>query len=120
MQHVDALSRFHLSAAMVINKCESGIIEKIRLCQEEDEELIELLDRVNKKTVDDYSVSKGLLLKNVRGEDLVVLPKLMQTTLIRRIHDQGHFVSKKTIKILKSNIDFQTWNRKWKRLFATV
>lgn len=106
MQHVDALSRYPLPAAMVISECESSIVEKIRQCQKEDQELTELRDKVTKNEIMGYSVLNGLLLKNVNGEELIIVPRLMQGALIRRIHERGHFASDKTMKHVKDEYWF--------------
>lgn len=106
MQHVDALSRHPLPATMIIRECESSIAEKIRRCQDVDQDLKKLKEQVNQNEIKGYCVSNGLLLKIVNGEELIVVPKLMQVGLIRQTHEQGHFSSDKTIKLIKDNYWF--------------
>lgn len=60
----------------------------------------------NGEIVDGYHISRGLLMINIQGEDLIVVPKLMQTSLIRKIHESGHFASARTIQLLKDEYWF--------------
>lgn len=112
MRHVDALSRFPLPAAMVISECEPGIREKLRVCQEEDEELKTIRENIGKNKSDAYYISNGLLFKNLNGEGLIIVPKLMQQTLIRQVHECGHFAVDKTMKLLKDEYWFANMQAK--------
>lgn len=112
MRHVDALSRHPLPAAMVIQECETGILARLRMNQEKDEELKILRDKIVKKEVDGYHVSNGLLRKDINGESLIVVPRLMQIPLIRQVHGLGHFACAKTMKLLRDDYWFQNMQAK--------
>lgn len=107
MRHVDALSRFPLPAAMIISQYETGLVEKLRSSQKEDEELKAISDKISEgENIDGYHITRGLLMVNLKGEDLIVVPKLMQTSLIRQIHESGHFASARTMQLLKDEYWF--------------
>lgn len=98
-----SFQRILLPVAMVFSERASSNVEKFHYCQKEDQELIELRDKVIRNEIMRYRVSNGLLLKNVRGEELIIEPRLMQMILIRQISEVGHFASDKTIRQIEDN-----------------
>lgn len=46
-------------------------------------------------------MQNGLLCKNVDGNVVIVVPKLMQMNIVKKAHDQGHFKFKKLEEIIK-------------------
>jgi len=88
MKHVDALSRHPLPAAMMIEECQESILAKLRRNQMEDERLRNIIEQVEKGRANGFTMMNGLLCKEIDGDTPIVVPKLMQTTIIRQIHER--------------------------------
>lgn len=112
MRHVDALSRHPLPAAMLIEECEDSMMAKLRLNQSEDAELKDIRKQVEEGKTKKFIVENGLLCKKIDGDVPIVIPKLMQTPMIRRVHDRGHFGNAKTEQLLKSDYWFKDMHSK--------
>lgn len=54
-----------------------------------------------------YSIEGGLLFKEVEGEPKLVVPKAMQSTVIKRAHKRGHFSVAKTEAIIRRDFYIQ-------------
>jgi len=100
MRHVDTLSRNALPTAILITECPEGIIAKLYKNQVKDDELATLKKRIDDNQADGYLIKNGLIYKEVNGDALIVVPKLMQYGLIRQVHERGHFGPDKTQKLL--------------------
>lgn len=98
MKHVDALSRCYTHEVCLVD---DGVTASWRRNQEDDEEIAELKEKVRGGTLEGYTVDRNLLYKTVGDESLLVVPKAMQTGLIRRTHEMGHFGVAKTEQLLK-------------------
>lgn len=98
MSHVDALSRNPV-VMTIINK-EEGMIERLKLAQEKDERIITIKKVLMTEEYDNYFVKHDILYKYENGQELIVPPKTMQTEIIRRAHEVGHFSVKKTEEMI--------------------
>lgn len=103
MTHVNALSRNPLPSCLVVDECEVGLLAALRRAQQDDPELQELRVSLEKKDISGYVLRGGLMFKEDAGEAKLIVPKRMQTQIIRRAHDQGHFSTSKTEALIKSN-----------------
>jgi len=112
MRHVDALSRNALPTAMLITECPEGIIAKLYKNQVKDDELATLKKRIDDNQADGYLIKNGLIYKEVNGDALIVVPKLMQYGLIRQVHERGHFGPDKTQKLLLMDYWFKGMRQK--------
>lgn len=101
MQHVDALSRNTLPTSMLITECHDSILAKLRRNQADDADLTSIREQVKKNPTQEYVIEDGLLCKKVNGTTLIVVPKLMQSSIIRQIHERGHFGVDKTETITR-------------------
>lgn len=116
MRHVDALSRHPLPAAMLVEECEDSILARLRRNQLKDDELKNITKQVEENQADGFVIVNGLLCKEVNGDTLIVIPKLMQTSVIRQIHKRGHFGSAKTEQLLKSDYWIKNMHSKVERV----
>lgn len=103
MAHVDALSRNPLPTCLVISESEAGLTARLRRAQEEDDIVRKLRDLVSQNKAPDYMVRGNLLYRESGGSIQLVVPKRMQTQIIRRAHEQGHFSVKKTEDLVRAN-----------------
>ncbi|KMQ88847.1 retrotransposable element tf2 protein type 2 [Lasius niger] len=103
MRHVDALSRNALPMAMLITESQEGILARLQKNQADDEELSSIRDRAMNNLAEGFVIKNGLLHKELNGDTLIVIPRLMQNSIIRQTHERGHFGPDKTEKLLKMN-----------------
>lgn len=107
MRHVDALSRNTLPAAMLIDEDQDSITMRLLKNQLEDEDLIVIREQVKNQQTTDFEIKNELLYKKMNGDFLIVVPKLMQNSIIRQAHERGHFGPDKTEKLLKTDYWFK-------------
>lgn len=113
---MDALSRNALPAAMIITECPDSILARLRKNQMNDSELKDVIEQTKKKSSEEYIITNGLLYKNMNGNALLVVPKMMQHDVICQAHNRGHFGPDKTKKLLKENYWFQRMRTKIERV----
>lgn len=106
LKHVDALSRNPLPACMLVDECEDSIITRIRKAQCEDESLKPIFEAANVKQLSGFVVRNGLLFKEVENDVKLIVPRSMQTQIIRRVHENGHFGSAKTEILVRKDYWF--------------
>ena len=107
LSHVDAPSRNPLPEVMLNEECENSIIARLIRAQRKDENLRGLLTMAENEKNDDFTMKNGLLYKIVNDDDLIVVPRSMQSQVIRQAHERGHFAINKTEAILKREYWFQ-------------
>lgn len=86
MNHVDALSRCH-------RVFESSTFERIlSICQDRDEEILKIRDKLEKGDVKYYELRDSLIYrKNKNKKLLFYVPRSMESNVIRTCHDDiGH------------------------------
>jgi ribonuclease HI len=103
MYHVDALSRYPIAQCNIIEKQKDGLITRLKKAQESDSDVKKIFDRAKSNQVDDFVVKNSLLFKEVDGDLCVVVPKSMQSQIIRQAHERGHFSIAKTEALLRKN-----------------
>lgn len=94
MRNADALSRMYYLH-------ESTVWRQMKAAQSEDEEIQDIIRNLNETKYADYVIENELLCKKVDHDNLIVVPKLMQHGILRKIHDQGHFSQQKMEKLIK-------------------
>lgn len=102
MTHVDTLSRY--PAVMAINKLtseESGMIQRLKIAQEQDEYVKAIRKIVTTEEYQNFMLKNDILYKYNDGLELIVVPKPMQTEIIRKAHEIGHFAVPKTEETIK-------------------
>lgn len=108
MRHVDALSRYP-----VVLTVDCTILEKLRKSQNDDPhcQLIKkiLIDGGEHKT---YVLRSNMLYRFAEGRYLLVVPKGMQTNIIRNIHEHGHINSRKVEAIVRQEYDIDKLGKK--------
>lgn len=105
MRHVDALSRNPYIAAIT-----SDFQENIKQAQARDGEIKAIMEIVKERPYEDYWLENGLIFKGV--EKLLVIPRSMETEIIRRAHENGHFGKKKTTELIKKDFYIKNLDRK--------
>ena len=107
MTHVDALSRNPLPEVMLIEECGNNVIARLIRAHREDESLRDLLKFTENEEKDDFTMKNGLLCKIINDYVLIVVPKSMQSQVVRQAHERGHFAINKTEAILKREYWFK-------------
>jgi len=107
MQHVDALSRFPVMYAL-----SNELTTRIKRAQLDDEKIKAIIEVLKEKPYEDYTIIDGILFKFSKGNDLLVVPKGMQTEIIRNSHERGHFSVKKTEEIIRQDYYISNLNAK--------
>lgn len=116
MSHVDALSRNSLPTSLVIDEDEESITTRIKVAQNKDENVMRIIDAVSRNQNDKFLLRRDLLFKNVDDRQLLVVPKSMQTQVIRRAHDKGHFSIAKTEALIKRDFWFGRMQQKIEKI----
>ncbi|XP_046869035.1 uncharacterized protein LOC124461562 [Drosophila willistoni] len=93
MQHVDCLSRFPQSCLVVKDE----ITARLKKAQQTDDHIIAIIEVLKQQPYKSFNVKGGLLFKEVEGNELLVVPKLMEREIIQRSHEIGHFSTRKTM-----------------------
>lgn len=106
MIHVDTLSRNPLPSSMLIDESEESIVVRIRKAQREDTNLQKIYSLATNGRSDGYVVRGGLLFKESDGEVQLVVPKCLQSQIVRYVHGNGHFAVEKTEALIKRNYWF--------------
>jgi len=98
MRHVDALSRYSVTTIL-----KGLVIPQITTenQQKKDNEIRALLEVAKGKPYDNYHVNGGLLYKFQDGRDLLVIPRALETNVIRTIHEKGHISAKRTEELIR-------------------
>ncbi|KAG5869625.1 hypothetical protein JTB14_009211 [Gonioctena quinquepunctata] len=95
MSHVDALSRHPNVMTMILTE-ENGVVERLRGSQELDVHILAIKELLSTEDYEDFSVKSDILYKFVNGRELIVIPKTMQTDIMKKAHEIGHFALSKT------------------------
>ena len=107
MVHVDALIRNPLSAIMLVEENVNGIIVRLREVQKEDVDLRKIRENAERCRENGNAVRNDILYKEVNDVPLNVVPKQMQTQVVRQMHKRGHFGTAKTEALLKRDYWFK-------------
>ncbi|GFW20469.1 transposon Tf2-9 polyprotein [Trichonephila clavipes] len=113
MKHVDALSRHP-----VMNITYDEITAKIKNAQSNDEYTTTIKQLVDSDKVNDFQIRNDILFKLVDGKELLVIPDSMQTEIIKRAHDKGHFAVAKNEQIITLDYYFPKLTSKVQNVLA--
>jgi ribonuclease HI len=91
MKHVDALSRYPV---LLISS--NDVTQKVKDAQDQDDFISQIKNMLTSTPVDDYFLKNGILYKLHKDKELLVIPQLMQSEIIKNAHSQGHFSCQKT------------------------
>lgn len=80
--------------------------------QLDDEEVKKIWEQAELDKADGYCVRNRLLHKIVNDEALIVVPELMQSSIIGHVHDRGYFAAEKTKKLIKMDYWFREMRSK--------
>lgn len=103
MSHTDALSRNPLPTCMVIEENETWLAARLRKAQNENDELQKIRESIRKNQATHFVERGGLIFRENKGSEYLVVPQQMQYQIIRRMHEQGHFSAAKTEDLIKAN-----------------
>lgn len=101
MRHVDCLSRYASDVFFV----SAEISCRLKAAQQKDEYIQAICTVLEERPYNDFKLKGGILFKLIKGNDLLVVPKLMEREIISEAHGVGHFASQKTIH----SIEQQFW-----------
>lgn len=113
MQHVDALSRYPVMCIDV-----DGIIPKIKKAQENDHEIKLIMEILKDRKYEEYFMRNGVLYNLKYGQELLVVPRVMQQEIIRSSHEKGHFAVKKTEELIQRSYYIRDLTNKIGRVIA--
>lgn len=99
MAHVDALSRNPLPVCMSSER--ENIVSRIRKAQREDAHLREIIGLAEAEKATGFAMRAGVLFKLVDDEERMVVPRSMQSQIIRCVHDRGHLSALKTERLVE-------------------
>lgn len=116
MTHVDALSRNPLPCVLAIDESEEGLLVKLKKVQRDDSEIKRIIDLAEHGSVNGYTMRDGLLFKMFDNDVRLVVPKSMQSYIIRRAHEQGHFAVNKTELLVKRDYWFTDMRAKIEKI----
>lgn len=97
MRHVDALSR-----CPEVQAVEDGVMEQIKAKQANDEKCKTIIERLKSNgRFQEFQMRREILYWFKDGAYLVVVPKSMQTQLVRKAHEVGHKSARRTQEVLQ-------------------
>lgn len=73
----------------------------MRNAQKKDEKIQAIIEVVKEKPYENYVIHNGLLCKNVNGNIIIVVPEMMENGIIRKMHEDGHFKTKKVQEMIE-------------------
>lgn len=114
MRHVDALSRY--PSVMVL---EDSVMGNVKTSQQDDAECKLIMDILDVKSeYKDYVIRRGTLYKFNNGNFLLVVPRALQTQLIRSVHERGHFGAQKVMDVLRQDYAIDKLDMKVAKVIA--
>ncbi|GBN44773.1 Transposon Tf2-8 polyprotein [Araneus ventricosus] len=106
MQHVDALSRYPVA---IITS--DTLTARLKRAQQEDEYTQSLRSMIGSNNDSDFFDKNEILYKYVDGRELIVVPRDMQTEIIKLAHEKGHFSAAKTEGVVKQEFFIPNLNK---------
>lgn len=95
--HADALSRH----PTVLYGLVDGLVARVKRAQQADEGLCAIMEHLQSKPYKDYTLQNGILFKFCDGQDLLVVPRLMQHEVVKNAHEKGHYAALRTEEEVK-------------------
>lgn len=118
MRQVGALSRYPLPECMAVSESDDSVNARLKKAQAEDENICKLLQTIDERRVDGCCMRGGLLFKAVDDDFKLVVPKSMQTSIVRRAHEVGHFAVAKTEALVKRDYWFVNMRSKIEKVIG--
>lgn len=103
MRNVDALSRNPLPSCLVLSECNEGLLVRLKKAQREDNDLKQVFEAIERGETKNYVIKGGILYREVDDDVRIVVPKAIQTQIIGKAHEQGHFGINKTEALVKAD-----------------
>lgn len=116
MMHVDALSRNPLPEILLINENDDSLIIRLKKAQHTDQDLQKIIRLATLNKADGYQLRNDLLYRDYDNELLLVVPKLLQVSVIRQAHEQGHFGVNKTEILVRRDYWFKDMRSKIEKI----
>jgi Integrase core domain. len=101
---------------MLVQDDNNGLLARITKAQREDEDLKWVLETIRLKECADFVLQHDVLYRKCDDALLLVVPKAMQRDIIKQVHDQGHFATRKVEQILKREYWFSHMREKIERV----
>lgn len=115
MQHVDALSRH----TVLFISAEDNLQLQVQKAQMNDDELKPIFEILKSQAYENYWIRGGVLYKQENGMDLLVVPRQMETDVIKQYHQNGHGGIKKVEIAIKQNFFIRSLTEKIKKVIGT-
>lgn len=93
MKHVDALSRHPVDILIIASEMTSRFLKQ----QREDDGIRAIAQALTLGPYENFKLKGELVYKTVDGNDLLMVPRLMEVEVIKNAHEVGHFATQKTI-----------------------
>lgn len=119
MMHVDALNRNPLPEILLVHESNDSLIARFRKAQSTDQDLQKIFKIATLNKADSYIVRNNLLYRDNDGELLLVVPKTLQNSIIRQVHEQGHFGVNKTEMLVQRDYWFKTMRSKIEKVVTS-
>lgn len=119
MMHVDALSRNPLPEILLINENDDSLIFRLKKAQHADQDLQKIIRLATFNKADGYQLRNDLLYRDYDNELLLVVPKLLQASVIRQAHEQGHFGVNKTEILVRRDYWFKDMRSKIEKIIKS-
>lgn len=119
MGHVDALSRNPLPEVLFIEESDQGLIARLRSAQNRDGTWVKIFEAAARNEAPGYTVRNSLLYKETENDVAVVVPKDMQTQVVRQAHERGHFGVTKTEEIVRKDFWFKGMRSKVEQVVSS-
>lgn len=103
MIHVDALSRHPIVECCIVEQQRDRLTVQLKKAQKNDDDVRRVFDRAKLEQIDGFVIRSDLLFKEIDGDLRVVVPKSMQSQIIRQAHEKGHFSIAKTEALLRKD-----------------
>ena len=97
---------------MLIDENERGMFLRLREVQLLENDLRQIGDNIEQHEVDGYVLKNEILYREINDAPLLVVPKSMQTQIVRRAHERGHFGITKTEALLRRDYWFKGMRKK--------
>ena len=94
------LSRYALDIVIV----SSNISSRLKSLQNKDEYNKAVVKAMEMGSYENYKLKGGLAHKCMEGNDLLVVPKIMESKIIRKAHMNGNFAKEKKYMLLESSL----------------
>lgn len=99
LKHVDCLSRYPQQIMLV----SSEISARIKKAQANDTMIKAVAEVLSSRPYDAFKMKAGIMYKTINGNDLLVVPKVMEKEIITNAHNFGHFAVQKTLHSVQQN-----------------